>query len=105
VEFVVDKVTLEHVFSGYSDFPCQFAFHRLLHNHHHHHHPGLVQWSQYQVDSVSPHEKNKSGAVPLSQPARYFDTYFLHKTGESVNISAFNNTLLTGQVHEMESVL
>jgi hypothetical protein len=35
VGFVVDKVALEHVFSGYVGFPCQFSFHRLLHIHHH----------------------------------------------------------------------
>jgi hypothetical protein len=29
------KVTLGQVFSEYFGFPCQFAFHRLLHNHHH----------------------------------------------------------------------
>jgi hypothetical protein len=39
VEFVVDKVALEQVFSEYYGFPCQFSFHRLLHNHH----PALVQ--------------------------------------------------------------
>jgi hypothetical protein len=43
VEFVVDEVALGQVFSEYFGFPCQFAFHRLLHNHHHHHHLGLVQ--------------------------------------------------------------
>jgi hypothetical protein len=36
VGFVVDKVALEQVFSEPFSFPCQFAFHRLLHNHHHH---------------------------------------------------------------------
>jgi hypothetical protein len=35
VEFVVDEVALGQVFSEYFGFPCQFAFHRLLHNHHH----------------------------------------------------------------------
>jgi hypothetical protein len=33
--FVVDKVALGQVSSEYFGFPCQFAFHRLLHNHHH----------------------------------------------------------------------
>jgi hypothetical protein len=37
VGFVVDKVALGQVFSEYFNFPCQLAFHRLLHNHHHHH--------------------------------------------------------------------
>jgi hypothetical protein len=32
--FVVDKVALGQVFSEYFGFPCQFSFHRLLHNHH-----------------------------------------------------------------------
>jgi hypothetical protein len=34
--FVVDQVALEQgqVFSEYFGFPCQFAFHRLLHTHH-----------------------------------------------------------------------
>jgi hypothetical protein len=35
VGFVVDKVALGQVFSKYFGFPCQIAFHRLLHNHHH----------------------------------------------------------------------
>jgi hypothetical protein len=34
---VVDEVGLEQIFSEYFGFPCQLAFHRLLHNHHHHH--------------------------------------------------------------------
>jgi hypothetical protein len=33
VGFVVDKVALGKVFSEYFGFPCQFAFHRLLHDH------------------------------------------------------------------------
>jgi hypothetical protein len=33
VGFVVDKVTLGQVFSEYFGFPCQFAFHQLLHIH------------------------------------------------------------------------
>jgi hypothetical protein len=37
VGFVVDKQTLGQVFSEYFGFPCQFTFHRLLHNHRHHH--------------------------------------------------------------------
>jgi hypothetical protein len=60
VGFVVDKVALGQVFSEYFGFHCKFAFHRLLHNHHNH--LGLVQWAKqwplYQVNSVSPHEKN-----------------------------------------------
>jgi hypothetical protein len=35
VGFVVDKVALGKVFSEYFGFPCQFAFHQLLHNHPH----------------------------------------------------------------------
>jgi hypothetical protein len=35
VGFVVDRVALRQVFSDYFGFPCQFVFHRLLHNHHH----------------------------------------------------------------------
>jgi hypothetical protein len=34
VGFVVDKVALGQVYSEYFGFPCQFSFHRLLHNHH-----------------------------------------------------------------------
>jgi hypothetical protein len=34
VRFVADKVALGQVFSEYFGFPCQFPFHRLLHNHH-----------------------------------------------------------------------
>jgi hypothetical protein len=34
VEFVVDKVAMGQVFSGYFGFSCQFSFHRLLHIHH-----------------------------------------------------------------------
>jgi hypothetical protein len=33
VGLVVDKVALGQVFSEYSGFPCQSAFHQLLHNH------------------------------------------------------------------------
>jgi hypothetical protein len=32
---MVEKVALGQVFSEYFSFPCQFAFHQLLHNHHH----------------------------------------------------------------------
>jgi hypothetical protein len=32
VGFVVNKVALGQNFSEYFGFPCQFAFHRLLHN-------------------------------------------------------------------------
>jgi hypothetical protein len=35
VGFVVDKVALGQVFSGYFCFPCQSSFHQLLHNHPH----------------------------------------------------------------------
>jgi hypothetical protein len=35
VEFVVDKVALGQVYTGYFGFPCQFSSHRLLHIHHH----------------------------------------------------------------------
>jgi hypothetical protein len=38
--FVVDKVALGQVFSEYFGFPCQSAFHQILH---HHNHPGQVQ--------------------------------------------------------------
>jgi hypothetical protein len=34
VAFVVDRVTLGQVFSGYLGFPYQILFHRLLHVHH-----------------------------------------------------------------------
>jgi hypothetical protein len=34
VGFVVDKVALGQVFSGYFGFPCQLSFHQLLHTHH-----------------------------------------------------------------------
>jgi hypothetical protein len=33
VGFVVDILALGQVFSEYFGFPCQFTFHRLLHNH------------------------------------------------------------------------
>jgi hypothetical protein len=33
--FVVDKVALGQVFSGYFGFPYQSSFHQFLHNHHH----------------------------------------------------------------------
>jgi hypothetical protein len=35
VGFLVYKVAMGQVFSEYFGFPCQFAAHRLLHNHHH----------------------------------------------------------------------
>jgi hypothetical protein len=31
----VDEVALGQIFSEYFGFPCQFAFHRLLHTHYH----------------------------------------------------------------------
>jgi hypothetical protein len=34
VGFVVDKVALGQVFYEFFDFPHEFSFHRLLHNHH-----------------------------------------------------------------------
>jgi hypothetical protein len=34
VGFVVDKVALGQIFSGYFGFPCQ-PFHQLVHTHHH----------------------------------------------------------------------
>jgi hypothetical protein len=49
--FVVDKAALGHVFSEYFSFPCQSAFHQILH---HHNHPGQVQqaiqWPLCRVD-------------------------------------------------------
>jgi hypothetical protein len=33
VEFVVDRVAVEQVFSEYFGFPCQFSFHQLLLTH------------------------------------------------------------------------
>jgi hypothetical protein len=55
--FMVDKVALGQVFSEYFGFPCQSAFHRLLHNHHRSSGAGTIgqQWPTNQVDSVSPH--------------------------------------------------
>jgi hypothetical protein len=58
--FVDDEVELGQVFSEYFGFPCQFAFHQLLHNHHHlSSGAGTVGQTVVQVDSVSHHEKNK----------------------------------------------
>jgi hypothetical protein len=34
VGFVVYKMALGHIFSGYFGFPCQYLFHLLLHIHH-----------------------------------------------------------------------
>jgi hypothetical protein len=57
VGFVVDKVVLGQVFSGYFGFPCQSSFHQLLHNH-----PHLLsgavtigqKWPQYKGLSPTP---------------------------------------------------
>jgi hypothetical protein len=35
VEFVVDKVALGQIFSGYFGFPCQSSFQQFLYNYHH----------------------------------------------------------------------
>jgi hypothetical protein len=63
-------VALGQDFSEYFGFPCQFSFHRLLHNHHHlSSGAGTIgqQWPTYQVDSVSPHpEKLMLPAVLIS---------------------------------------
>jgi hypothetical protein len=54
--FVVDKVALGQVFSGYFSFPCQYSFHQFLH---HHNHPGQVQlanqWPPFRVDPAGLH--------------------------------------------------
>jgi hypothetical protein len=42
VGFVGEEVALGHVFSKYFGFPCQFAFHRLLHKS-----SSSVIWSWY----------------------------------------------------------
>jgi hypothetical protein len=33
LEFVLEELALERVFSEYLGFPCQFSFHQLLHTH------------------------------------------------------------------------
>jgi hypothetical protein len=60
VASVVGRVALGQVLSEYFYFPCQFAFHQLLHNHHQLSSGAGIkakEWPQYQVDSVSSHEK------------------------------------------------
>jgi hypothetical protein len=39
LEFVIDKVTMEQVFSEYFGFPCQSSFHQIIHPHIH---PGQI---------------------------------------------------------------
>jgi hypothetical protein len=67
VGFMADKVALGQVFSEYFGFPCQFAFHRLLHNHLSSG-VGTVgqKWPQYEVGSVTPQKKNVSFNFPSS---------------------------------------
>jgi hypothetical protein len=84
VGFVVDKVAAGQVFSEYFGFRCQFAFHRLLHNHPHLS-SGAKQWPQYQVDSVSPHEKKK-----IQSLSQLMDS--TKSTARSAENSQVNNT-------------
>jgi hypothetical protein len=75
VGFVVDKVALGQVFCEYFGFPCQFSFHRLLHNYHHlSSGAGTIGqlWPTYQVDSVSPHPEENifTPYGPVSQYVR-----------------------------------
>jgi hypothetical protein len=63
VGFVVDKVALGQVFSKYFGFPCQFAFHRLLHNHHH----------------LSP------GAGTIGRSTKWTQSHPMRKTNSKVN--------------------
>jgi hypothetical protein len=68
VGFVVD-----HVFSEYFGFPCQFAFHRLLHNHHLSSRAGTIGQLVTDVPrglSLIPREKNtlnSTSIVAISQ--------------------------------------
>jgi hypothetical protein len=58
VGFVVDKLMLGQIFTEYFGLSCESSFHQLLHNHHHlSSGAGIIgqYWSQYKVDSVSPH--------------------------------------------------
>jgi hypothetical protein len=64
VGFVVDKVVLGQVFSGYFGFPCQFSFHRLPHDHQRHLSSGVGTISQIVADvpsglSLTPTQENK----------------------------------------------
>jgi hypothetical protein len=74
VGFVVDKVALGQVFSEYFGFPCQFSFHRLLHNHPHlSSGAGTIgqKWPQYKELSPTPlaiikkNNNNTYGAEPF----------------------------------------
>jgi hypothetical protein len=53
--FVVDKVALRQVFSEYFGFPCQFLFHRLLHNPHQSSGAGTVGQTVIEVPSGLSH--------------------------------------------------
>jgi hypothetical protein len=60
VGFVVGKVALGQVSTEYFGFPCQFAFHRLLHDHHLSSVAGTVDQTEAAVPSgfsLTPYEK------------------------------------------------
>jgi hypothetical protein len=67
VGFVVDKVTLGHVFSEYFGFPCQFSFRRLLQTHHLSSGAGAIGQLVADVPSVlslTPSEETKKKKEP-----------------------------------------
>jgi hypothetical protein len=81
VGFVVDKVAMGQVFSGYFGFPCQFSFHRLLHIHHH---PsfGAGTLGQLVADvpsglSLTTHQKTKKKLKAIKQ--YYYDVQMKEK--------------------------
>jgi hypothetical protein len=69
VGFVADKVALGQIFSEYFGFPCQFAFHQLLHNSHHHFSSEAGKIGQLAaavpVDPISPREKSERSMVSI----------------------------------------
>jgi hypothetical protein len=110
VGFVVDKVTLGHVFSEYFGFPCQFAFHRLLHTHHLS--SGAVTIGQLVADvpselSLTPPQETKKNfyswhsiAKYLINPVPYFFT--VHQdifTSSSVAVSSGTTFVLPERHH------
>jgi hypothetical protein len=58
----MEKVALGHDFFEYFGFPCQFAFHQLLHNHNLSTGAGILGQTVATVPSglsLTPREKNK----------------------------------------------
>jgi hypothetical protein len=107
VGFVVDKVALWQVFTECFGFPCQFSFHRLLHNHVS---SGAGKIGQIVADIPSglslsltpPHEiKKKIGSCLSNRPTGTWNRIidFLRKSSSCAGIfRGFSPSLLMNDV-------